>query len=83
VICRLPATEPGGPTPGGDKLEIHRRFEDFHGLADDPDAVQLAGAELELDVDAAGAVHMVTLRTRELRDGAGMRQQSLLGEVRA
>ena len=64
-------------------LERHRGFEDLDRLADDPHAVELAVGELEFDVDAAGAMQVMSLGAGELRGGAGMRQQSLLGEVGA
>src|SRR5262245_18020680 len=72
-----------GATPGGDRSERERRLEDFHRLADDPDAVELGLRELELDVDAAGAMHVVSLRAGELRRGTRVRQQALLGEIGA
>ena len=40
-------------------------------------------AEFQLHVDAAGAVHVMSLRAGELRGGARVRQQALLGEIGA
>ena len=48
-----------------------------HGLADDPHAVELAIGELELHVDASGAVQVMSLGAGELRRRTGVRQQTL------
>ena len=63
--------------------EGHLGFEDLDRLADDPHAVELAVLEFQLDVDAAGTMHVVALGAGELRGGARMGQQALLGEVGA
>src|SRR5687767_3781127 len=66
-------------SPRTRSIERHFRFENRHGLAHDPHAVEFAGAEFELDVDAAGTMHVMALRAGESRGIARVRQQPLFG----
>src|ERR1700728_146618 len=64
-------------------LKFERGLEDRHRLAADPDALELAVREFELDLDASRAVQKVALDPREARASLLSREQSLLREVGA
>src|SRR5215470_2368382 len=63
--------------------ERHLGLEDPDGLTADPDALELAVRELEIDLDASRAVHVVTLDAGKVGAVAARRQQTELREVGA